>query len=285
MAGSSLSAVPGLGRDLRLALAGLALLLGCNAAAVAAGSAGPPAPGCEVPTVPDRITRVAGDTLSLASGLELRLADIRLADGEAVPGPITAWMAGLSGTRVLVASSAPDRWAMRRGRVLLRGTEDGDDAGRIDLAELLVAEGLALVDAGEQDGLCRPDLLSLEAIARAGKLGLWRGPSPPLVAADDTAALAARVGRFTIVEGRVSSLGERPQRTYLNFGRFGTGAFALTIPKRVWASLRRRGVSAELLRGRRVRMRGTVELWRTPVMEVVAPDMLERLDTAPGELR
>jgi hypothetical protein len=32
-------------------------------------------------------------------------------------------------------------------------------------------------------------------------------------------------------------------------------------------------------------MRGTVEMWRTPVMEVVAPDMLERLDTAPGELR
>jgi hypothetical protein len=32
-------------------------------------------------------------------------------------------------------------------------------------------------------------------------------------------------------------------------------------------------------------MVGVPEMWRTPTMEMVAPDMLERLDPTPGEAR
>jgi hypothetical protein len=106
-----------------------------------------------------------------------------------------------------------------------------------------------------------------------------------LIQADDVDGLDRKVGRFAIVEGRVISVGERPGRTYLNFGRAGTNAFTVTVPKRSWAMLRRRGISAQTLRGRRVRARGIVEMWRAATIEIVAADMLEILDAAPAARR
>jgi endonuclease YncB( thermonuclease family) len=268
--------------SLLVRVAGLTMI-GIAEAAAAAPPAAAPAPpaGCEDPVLPDRITGIADGVIALASGQRLRLADIRFAEPDRMPAGMAAWLAGLGGAAVRVATSAADRWDVRRGRLAV----GEGSVGAVDLTELLVAEGLALVDAGEQDRLCRPDLLSLEAKARAAGLGLWSAPNPSIFAAADTAALAGRLGQFTIVEGRVFSVGERPARAYLNFGRFGSGGFTLTLPKRAWAELRRRGLSAEGLRGRRVRMRGAIEMWRAPVMEIVAPDMLEMLPVAPEELR
>jgi hypothetical protein len=151
----------------------------------------------------------------------------------------------------------------------------------IDVGELLVAEGLALVDPGEEDTLCRSNLLAVETRARERRLGLWKADGEPLLRALDTAAVAKQVGRFAIVEGRVVSVGERTARTYLNFGHVGRGALTVTLPKRTWSTLRARGVTAESLRGRRVRARGIVEMWRAATMEVVAPELIEILDGNP----
>jgi hypothetical protein len=136
------------------------------------------------------------------------------------------------------------------------------------------------VDADEQDALCNPTLLAAERRAREARLGFWKADRL-ILPAEKTATLAEQVGRFALAEGRVVSIGERATRTYLNFGRAGTGAFTVTLPKRTWSILRGRGVSAEGLRGRRIRARGIVEMWRAPTMEIVAADMLEILDAVP----
>jgi hypothetical protein len=156
-----------------------------------------------------------------------------------------------------------------------------DEVAPIDIGELLVGEGFAIVDAGEEDALCRPALLELEQRARERRLGAWRADSAPLLRGDDT-RLADQIGRFAIVEGRILSVGERATRTYLNFGRAGTGALTVTLPKRTWSILRGRGLSADGLRGRRVRARGMIEMWRAPTIEIVAADVLEILDGKPG---
>ncbi len=80
------------------------------------------------------------------------------------------------------------------------------------------------------------------------------------------------------MEGRIRSIGERQQRTYLNFGSNWANDFTIIIPKRTWATLRDRGLSARFLNGRRVRGRGLIEAWRGPTMEILASDMLEVLD-------
>lgn len=214
----------------------------------------------------DRVAAVRdGGEVALASGRAVRVVDVRL-DAQ---GGGHAWLASLAGTAVRVEIvGGPDRW----GRVpaALR-TADGTP---VDLAELMVGEGFAAVDAGERDALCEPDLLRVEAAARARRIGLWA--ADPVVPAAGRDALAGRAGRFTVVEGRVVSVGERRERTYLNFGPDWSRDFSAVIGRRTWAALKARGIAADGLRGRTVRVRGIVEAGgRAPQVELVAPDMLE----------
>lgn len=259
---------------------------GAGAGVSAEGRRVSAAGGCAGTAQRDRIAGVDGrGEIALASGRRVRLADVRLAEratgsqGEARPAPET-WLASLAGREVdATEAGPPDRW----GRVpaslaLLEG------ATPIDLSEFLVAEGWALVDPGERDALCRPDLLAVERRARAGRLGLWREGRWPLPAAEPD-ALKAEAGRFVVVEGRVVSVGERKERTYLNFGRDFARDFAVVIPRRLWAAMKRGGVAAVDLKGRSVRVRGIVELRRGPSIELVSDAMLERTAAEPAAIR
>jgi endonuclease YncB( thermonuclease family) len=237
----------------------------------------PSAPGCDVPEVVDRVDAISEDgEIRLGRLGAVRIADIRLPDGNEAARPL-AWLRSLTGREVRVSAGQPDRWQRRRAALLLT-----DDVPPIDVGELLIAEGFALVDAGEEDTLCRSNLLAVETRARERRLGVWKTDGGPALKAEDAAAINKQIGRFAIVEGRIISVGERAARTYLNFGRVGTNALTVTLPKRTWSMLRARGITAESLRGRRVRARGIVEMWRAATMEVVAPELLEILDANPG---
>lgn len=215
----------------------------------------------------------AGDLL-MEGGTTLRLADVRPPEAGAAASRARAWLASLTGEPVEVTRiDAPDRWGRVAARLVLPG------AAPVDAAELLVGEGLAIVDAGTRGALCRPGLLAIEAASRAARTGLWRETAT--LAADDLGGLAARTGTFAIVEGRIVSVGVRRERTYLNFGRDFARDFSVTLPRSSWASLVARGVTETTLRGRRVRARGMLEMRRAPGMEMVAGDMLEVSGEAP----
>lgn len=249
----------------RLALA-LVLLLPAGARA---------AENCPARPSADRVGAVTPEgEFRLASGSVARLQDVRLPEGEH-RGTALAWLAGHVGRAVaLSAPGYPDRW----GR--LRATITPADAAP-DLAEGLVAAGLALVDAGEADELCRPDLLRTEAEARRRRLGLWSTDRYKPVESTDLAALGAATGRFVLVEGRVRGVGERRSRTYLNFGPDWGTDLTITVPRRTWRIMQERGISAATLKARRVRARGVLEERRGPALEITVPDLLEVLDGAP----
>lgn len=95
---------------------------------------------------------------------------------------------------------------------------------------------------------------------------------------EEVARLATMVGRFAVVEGRVRNVGERERRTYLNFAPFGAEGVTVTVSKRTWRIMLERGFSSPALRGRRVRARGIVELWRGPTLDIGAAEMIEMLD-------
>ncbi|WP_245239700.1 DNA-binding protein [Methylobacterium variabile] len=259
---------------------GLGLVLLAGAPSEAAGPRSREPPACRGRTAgQDRLEAVAArGELVLASGRRGRLDGLRWPDDPVAAEAARAWLAGLSG-RSLATREAPepDRWS----RITLdAATADGET---VDLAGGLVAAGLAQVDAGEADSLCRPGLLAVEDAARRAGLGLWAGTPP--VPTEEVARLAAAAGRFVVVEGRVRNVGERERRTYLNFAPFGTEGVTVTVSKRTWRIMLERGFSAVALRGRRVRARGIVELWRGPTLDIGAAEMIEMLDEEQAQRR
>ncbi|MDP4021584.1 pentapeptide repeat-containing protein [Methylobacterium sp. NEAU 140] len=177
----------------------------------------------------------------------------------------------------VVPRGAPDRW--ERERVDAQTEDAQAEDGDADLAGDLIAAGLAYADPGEADALCRPGLRAVEAGARARRLGLWER-APPSV--EDGPALRALAGRFAVVEGRVRHVGERSARTYLDFAPRGADGLTVTVTKRTWRMMAARGLSADTLEGRRVRVRGLVELWRGPTIEAATAEAVELVDEAPG---
>lgn len=246
-----------------------------GAAAPAKAAPDRPNPACSGESTRDRIARVepTGD-IALASGRVVRLVDLRLAGAEedSAPGRPGAfdWLRSLTGEAVTVrAVGDSDRWGRFSAQLAV-------GAPPIDAADLLVAEGLALVSAGDRDRLCRAGLLRLEEQARAAGRGVWAG-GRRLIPARNGEALRQAVGRFVLVEGRVVSVGERRARTYLNFGRDFGRDFAATVPRRAWQALKRDHPEKAALRGRTVRVRGILEVRRGPTIEIAAPDMIELL--------
>ncbi|AYO86179.1 thermonuclease family protein [Methylobacterium brachiatum] len=199
--------------------------------------------------------------IRLASGGRAVLESLHWPDTPEIAEAARAWLDTRRGdSLVVVPRGQPDRWGRERADIQVADTD-------IDLAGGLIAAGLAFADAGERDSLCRPALRAVEASARDRRLGLWRDPVPQ---ASDGPALRAREGRFAVVEGRIRHVGERSARTYLDFVARGEDGLTVTVSKRTWRMMLARGLSAPSLEGRRVRVRGILEVWRGPTLEANA---------------
>ena len=125
--------------------------------------------------------------LALASGARAVLGSVRWPDDPEIAKAATERLLALRGRPLtVVARGEADRW----GRLRIDALSEAD--GPVDLAGDLVGAGLAQVDAGEGDALCRPGLLAVEEAARTAGLGLWHQPS--LEASDGLLACARRRG-------------------------------------------------------------------------------------------
>ncbi|MCJ2060764.1 thermonuclease family protein [Methylobacterium sp. J-048] len=219
--------------------------------------------------------------IRLASGARAVLDSLRWPDAPEVAGAARAWLEARRGASlILVPRGPPDRWGREQADIQVADSD-------IDLAGGLIGAGLAFADADERDSLCRPALRAVEDAARAKRLGLWRDA---VLQATDGPALRAREGRFAVVEGRIRHVGERSARTYLDFAARGEDGLTVTVSKRTWRTMRTRGLSAASLEGRRVRVRGILEVWRGPTLEANA-DAVEilgepdRREAGPAEER
>jgi hypothetical protein len=240
--------------------------------------AGGAAAGCAEAAGVDRFAGLDEDgTLRLDGRGAVRLAELRLPEDGPARDAALAWLRGRIGAPLAVRETGPrDRWE----RLPVRLSPQAADAG--DFAEGLVEAGLALVDPSGAEVLCRPELLALEETARDRGLGVWAEDRYKPVAAEAVTRLTERIGRFTLVEGRVRSVGERKQRTYVNFGTDWSSDFTLIVPKRVWTALQGRRIDAAFLRGRTLRMRGILEGWQGVAITVNVPETVELVQGGRG---
>ena len=239
---------------------------------VPAAAADPAADDSATPAVV--AAAVDGDTLQLADGRLLRLAAILAPKGaEPLADAARAALADTAG-RPLLLEFGPRRLD-RHGRLLAQAwlAAAGGAKGPW-LQELLVARGLARVASTDDTRARVPELLRLEAAARAEQRGLWADPVYRVRTPDD---VGDGLNSFQIVEGRVLTAAAVSGGGYLNFGADYKTDFTLSFSRESLRRLKESGVDFKSLQGVRVRARGWLRSFNGPLIEITHPEQIEVL--------
>jgi len=250
-----------------LATVMIAALPGMPAAAASHCTA---APQVEATAVRLAGLNAAGDPV-LSDGRTLRLVGLApRQDGEEV----IRFRAGLEPFRDrpldLVILGEPDRWGRWPSKLFIPVDRPGGE--RQELALILQRNGAALP---------LPEPLASPCPAAPVQATLSSTPSPSRpVAIDghDLAAVKAQEGRYVMLEGRIASVGERSQRTYLNFSRRPGEAASIVVSRALWRELKGAGWTTGSLGGKRVRAYGVLFGRDGLLLETTSRAALELID-------
>jgi endonuclease YncB( thermonuclease family) len=248
---------------------------------VASAAAAPPSPDpCPVHGLErDRV-------VSVNDRLELTLVDgrtLRLAGFEPVrptPGnPDFAAAARDHLARLLTNAidvlplAKPDRWGRVPAFAYVLGATP-EAPGR-SLAVWLLAQGDGRFMPDPDAAACQVHFLQAEATARDGAIGLWRDPYYAVISPTDRAAFTEKAATNVVIEGDVVDVDVRPRRIYLLFGARHSGAFAVTILQRDARIFDQGGLNPQSLIGRRIRVRGLLDLRFGAEISVSEPAAIE----------
>jgi len=215
------------------------------------------------------------DVLVLRDGRAVHLEGIRFphAGQDRAPGFVADqafdMVSGLAkkGRDLSVYAVPPkeDRYDRVRGQVF------GDDW----LQVVLLQAGMARVDIAPDRTECAAELYAAEGEARAAQRGMWAVPAyavrtPETLGPPDT-------GTFQIVQGAVLTAEVKDGRAYLDFGADYKTDFTVTISPEDMANFRSQGVDPRLYAGKTVRVRGIVQQFNGPEIEIANPAQVEVL--------
>lgn len=114
--------------------------------------------------------------------------------------------------------------------------------------------------------------------APAATQGNFAAVALPVIDGHDATAMKAQAGRIVVVEGRIAAVGERAQRTYLNFERRRGAGGSIVLSRALWRDLQRSGWTASALTGKRVRIHGVIEGRDGLLIEAQTRSALELID-------
>ena len=210
---------------------------------------------------------VDGRTLRLEDGRDIRLAGVDVIAGDSDdPRPA---LAALIGRRVTLRGDGddPDRYGRQSVFIYL-------EPSATSIQSELLERGEALASGDVADKACAAELATAEAAARQARRGIWANSSV-IKTVENPVDILTRVGQFTVVEGKVLSVGQAGATVYLNFGRRWTRDFAATISRRMIPYFEAAGVAPVSLENRRVRVRGWVERRGGPRINVLRVGQIE----------
>jgi endonuclease YncB( thermonuclease family) len=191
-------------------------------------------------------------------GREVRLAGIETGGKPDGISTLSALVAGRDVT-LRGESDAPDRYGRQPAFVF-------PDQADTSVQGQLLTRGEVLFSGIIADKACAAELIAAEAIARQAKRGVW-ATTAVIKNAESPGDILARIGQFTVVEGKVLSVRQAGAVTYINFGRRWTHDFAVTISRRVMASFEAAGIVVKSLENKRIRVRGFIESRGGPRIE------------------
>jgi endonuclease YncB( thermonuclease family) len=245
--------------------------------ALAAGSADAAAlPDCAGPReITDaHIVRVerTNDVLVLRDGRAIHLEGVRFpnANQDHAPAFIAdqaydAINAMVQGQTVDVTAVPPkeDRYDRVRAQVF---NSDGQ------WLQIALKSGMARVDISPDRTECAAELYAAETAARAANLGLWSQAAYRVRAPE---ALGGDTGTFQIVQGQVLTADVKEGRAHIDFGANWKTDFIVTIAPEDMANFRNDGIDPRDYVGKTIRVRGIVQQFNGPEIEIAIPKQIE----------
>ncbi|MGB3448822.1 MAG: thermonuclease family protein [Xanthobacteraceae bacterium] len=218
-----------------------------------------------------RVTHVVdARTLQLSDGRQIRLAGIEPPSNSPTAKAALAALVDNRDVSLWGDDDAPDRY----GRQHLFVAPTGADT---TVQDMLLRAGAAMVTGTTAAGGCRTELVAAETAARQAGQGIWAAPDV-IKNARSPSEILAKLGQFTLAEGKVVSARQSGATFYLNFGRRWRRDFAVIIPKQMIGLLARDGIDVRTLAGHRIRVRGWIEQRGGPRIEVRGTGQVEVLD-------
>lgn len=222
---------------------------------------------------------IDGDTVVLDDGSEVRLVGLQAPKLALGRPDFEDWPLADD------ARAALEALLLDETVTLAYGGRRFDRHGR-RLAHLFLADGTWVQAAVLSDGMARvysfPDnraavqeLLDLEIAARAAGRGIWAEPWYDVRGID---GLESEIDSFQLVEGRVVDVGRVRNRAYLNFGSDWKTDFTLVLDEDALQLFEAAGVDPENFEGRRVRVRGWLESFNGPMIEITHPEQIEVIE-------
>lgn len=213
------------------------------------------------------VQALAGDGLRLDDGREVKLAGIEAPSGDQPhAAEARAELARRAqGRRVQLLSDGapPDAQGRTVAHVRVR---DGDW-----LEGALLSTGSARVRLSHGDRALASDMLSLEALARARRRGLWALDAYRVQLPSE---LQPWVTGLQIVEGRITRAGLTRDLAYLDFSRDWRDVASAEIPRAALRDFAAAGLDPQALQGRLVRVRGDAQALR---IRLETPEAVEVL--------
>ena len=152
------------------------------------------------------------------------------------------------------------------------------DGTRAWVQGALVGRGLARAYGLPGNYSCLGQLARLEAAARRARLGVWRHAAYRVRSASRPRSLYRHRHTFQVVAGTVVAVAKRRSATYLNFGPDWRKDFTVLVTRGDRKRLRKGGVDLASFKGRRIRVRGWIEMRNGPMIRVRHVAELEVLD-------
>jgi endonuclease YncB( thermonuclease family) len=118
-------------------------------------------------------------------------------------------------------------------------------------------------------------MLDLEKQAIKRKRGLWSLSQYQVHTAKDMNK-DTPINRFAIVKGKVESIANIRNTTYINFGKDYKTDFTIVIPPEYRQRFTKAGVNPQDWSGKRLQVRGWLEYYNGPTIEVDHPEQIVR---------
>lgn len=147
--------------------------------------------------------------------------------------------------------------------------------GDIWVQGALLSLGLARVQTSQRTPEMAAQMYAIEQQARNKNQGLWAEEAYRVLSPEDA---DSALGHYAIIQGRVESAALKKNRIYLNFGKNWREDFTVSIPPESKRVFSKQGLDPLKFNGMEIRVRGWVDSYNGPYIEIDHPEAIEIIE-------